>query len=160
MSPVRPQAEESDQNTRSKVVSSASVFVETLIFAFLVLRSRWQRSDVRRGAIGRIETRTVKGLACLRFFLSIALSVNPLRADRILANHRFAKIERDVIARGVFTSVSDLRRKLMTYIRAYAKRARPIRWTYTNPKRRIPLNESLGRPSSVPRTVSLSECSM
>jgi transposase len=49
----------------------------------------------------------------------------------------FAKIERDVIARGVFTSVSDLRRKLMRYIRAYAKRARPIRWTYTDVKRRI-----------------------
>jgi transposase len=52
----------------------------------------------------------------------------------------FAKIERDVIARGVFTSVSDLRRKLMRYIRAYAKRARPIRWTYTNPKKRITAN--------------------
>ena len=49
----------------------------------------------------------------------------------------FAKIEREVIARGVFTSVSDLRRKLMKYIRAYAKRARPIRWTYTDVKRRI-----------------------
>src|SRR5262245_15104395 len=31
----------------------------------------------------------------------------------------FAKIERDVIARGVFTSVSDLKRKLMRYIRHY-----------------------------------------
>jgi transposase len=49
----------------------------------------------------------------------------------------FAKIERDVIARGVFTSVADLRRKLMKYIRAYAKHARPIRWTYTDTKRRI-----------------------
>jgi transposase len=49
----------------------------------------------------------------------------------------FAKIERDVIARGVFTSVADLRRKLMKYIRTYAQRARPIRWTYTDPKRRI-----------------------
>ncbi len=49
----------------------------------------------------------------------------------------FAKIERDVIARGVFTSVGDLRRKIMHYIRAYAERARPIRWTYTDPKRRI-----------------------
>jgi len=49
----------------------------------------------------------------------------------------FAKIERDVIARGVFTSVADLRRKLMKYIRAYAKRARPIRWTYTDPQRRM-----------------------
>lgn len=33
----------------------------------------------------------------------------------------FAKIERDVIARGLFTSVPDLKRKLMRYIRHYAK---------------------------------------
>jgi transposase len=49
----------------------------------------------------------------------------------------FAKIERDVIARGVFTSVADLSRKLMKYIRASAHAARPIRWTYTDPKRRV-----------------------
>jgi transposase len=49
----------------------------------------------------------------------------------------FAKIERDVIARGVFTSTGDLRRKLMTYIRRYNKRARPIRWSYADPSRRI-----------------------
>src|SRR5712691_9422442 len=36
----------------------------------------------------------------------------------------FAKIERDVIARGVFTSVKDLARKLMRYIR----RPKPIKW--------------------------------
>src|SRR5687767_4511155 len=50
----------------------------------------------------------------------------------------FAKIERDVIARGVFTSVADLSRKLMKYIRVYAKSAKPFRWTYTDPSRRIP----------------------
>ena len=49
----------------------------------------------------------------------------------------FAKIERDVIARGVSTSVADLSRKLMRYIRLYAKSARPFRWTYTNVNRRI-----------------------
>ncbi|HEY7303844.1 MAG TPA: hypothetical protein VH601_07015, partial [Bryobacteraceae bacterium] len=49
----------------------------------------------------------------------------------------FAKIERDVIARGVFTSVSDLSRKLMNYIRASARSARPIRLSYTNIKRRV-----------------------
>ena len=49
----------------------------------------------------------------------------------------FAKIERDVIARGVFSSVTDLSRKLMKYIRAYAKSAKPFRWTYSDPKRRI-----------------------
>jgi transposase len=49
----------------------------------------------------------------------------------------FAKIERDVIARGVFTSTMDLRRKLMTYIRRYNRNARPIRWSYSDPSRRI-----------------------
>ena len=49
----------------------------------------------------------------------------------------FAKIERDVIARGVFTSVADLSRKLTRYIRAYAKTAKPFRWTYTDTSRRI-----------------------
>jgi hypothetical protein len=44
---------------------------------------------------------------------------------------------RDVIARGIFTSVTDLSRKLMKYIRVYAKSARPFRWTYTDPSRRI-----------------------
>lgn len=56
----------------------------------------------------------------------------------------FSKIERDVIARGVFTSVADLSRKLMKYIRAYEKSARPIRWTYTDPKRRISTKEVTG----------------
>ena len=37
----------------------------------------------------------------------------------------FAKIERDVIARGVFNSVADLRRKLMTYIRHYNDDPKP-----------------------------------
>ena len=49
----------------------------------------------------------------------------------------FSKIERDVIARGVFTSVADLARKLRKYIRAYTKSAKPFRWTYTDAKRRI-----------------------
>jgi transposase len=49
----------------------------------------------------------------------------------------FAKIERDVIARGIFTSVADLSRKLMKYIRAYAKSAKPFRWTYSDVRRRI-----------------------
>src|SRR6185437_16540547 len=63
----------------------------------------------------------------------------------------FAKIERDVIARGVFTSVSDLRRKLMKYIRAYAEHACPIRWTYTDVKKRITAKRITGttHPSSL-----------
>jgi len=49
----------------------------------------------------------------------------------------FAKIQRQVIARGVFRSLPDLRSKLLRYIRHYNKTATPIRWTYSNPKRRI-----------------------
>jgi len=49
----------------------------------------------------------------------------------------FSKIERDVTARGIFTSVTDLRRKLMRYIKHYNKPARPIRWAYADPSRRI-----------------------
>jgi transposase len=49
----------------------------------------------------------------------------------------FSKIERDVIARGVFTSVPDLRRKLMCYIRRYNDDAKPIKWAYRDPSIRI-----------------------
>jgi transposase len=49
----------------------------------------------------------------------------------------FAKIQRDVIDRGIFTSVADLSRKLMKYIRLYGKTAKPFRWTYTDVSRRI-----------------------
>ena len=49
----------------------------------------------------------------------------------------FSKIQRDVIARGVFTSVNDLARKLMRYIKHYNQKAKPIRWTYSSPKNRI-----------------------
>jgi transposase len=49
----------------------------------------------------------------------------------------FSKVQRDVIARGVFTSTADLARKLRRYINAYSKNAKPIRWRYDNPSRRI-----------------------
>jgi len=50
----------------------------------------------------------------------------------------FGRIEREVIARGVFTSVRDLARKLMRYIRAYSKTARPFNWKYSDVRRRVP----------------------
>jgi transposase len=54
----------------------------------------------------------------------------------------FAKIERDLIARGIFTSTADLRRKLMAYIRAHNTHCHPFVWTYTNPKHRIRVNSN------------------
>jgi transposase len=49
----------------------------------------------------------------------------------------FGKIERDVIFRGVFTSVADLKRKLMKYIRHCNKALRVVKWKYADPSRRI-----------------------
>lgn len=49
----------------------------------------------------------------------------------------FAKIQRDLLARGIFTSVADLARKIRKYIRAYTKVARPFRWSFSDPTRRI-----------------------
>ena len=49
----------------------------------------------------------------------------------------FAKIERDVIARGVFTSVKDLARKLMRYIRCYNNDPQPVKWKHSDASRRI-----------------------
>jgi hypothetical protein len=48
-----------------------------------------------------------------------------------------AKIERDILARGIFTSVSDLRRKIVRYIRRYDIVATPFQWSYADPTRRI-----------------------
>src|SRR6516165_5458519 len=42
----------------------------------------------------------------------------------------FAKIERDLIARGIFTSVRDLARKLIRYVRHYNQAPKPIKWMY------------------------------
>jgi hypothetical protein len=42
-----------------------------------------------------------------------------------------------VITRGVFTSVPDLKRKLMRYIRQYDNNAKPVKWKYFDTTRRI-----------------------
>jgi transposase len=49
----------------------------------------------------------------------------------------FAKIERDILARGIFTSVADLRRKILRYIRKHNADPKPFRWSYADPSRRI-----------------------
>jgi transposase len=49
----------------------------------------------------------------------------------------FSKIERDVIARGIFSSKGDLARKIRRYIDRYNRDAKPFRWTYADPARRI-----------------------
>lgn len=54
----------------------------------------------------------------------------------------FSKIERDLIARGIFTSVKDLAKKIMRYIRQYNRQAKPVKWTYKNSRNRITVSDS------------------
>lgn len=54
----------------------------------------------------------------------------------------FARIQRDVITRGIFTSIKDLDKKLMRYIRQYNKSATPLKWKYADPRRRIRCDSS------------------
>jgi transposase len=49
----------------------------------------------------------------------------------------FSKIQRAIIARGIFTSVKDLDRKIMGYIRSYNRTATPIKWSYKDASNRI-----------------------
>jgi transposase len=49
----------------------------------------------------------------------------------------FSKLQRDVIIRGIFTSVQDLARKILRYIRLYAKTAKPFKWKYNDVTKRI-----------------------
>lgn len=50
----------------------------------------------------------------------------------------FSKLQRDVIDRGIFTSVADLKRKILRYIRLYEKTAKPFQWKYSDVRKRIP----------------------
>lgn len=49
----------------------------------------------------------------------------------------FSKLKRDVLARGIFTSVADLERKILRFIREHNKVAQPYKWTYSDVSRRI-----------------------
>ena len=55
----------------------------------------------------------------------------------------FAKIQRDVIARGIFESVAELSRKIMRYIKTYNEDAKPVKWKYYDPTRRITTNSAV-----------------
>lgn len=54
----------------------------------------------------------------------------------------FSRIQRDVIARGVFTSTKDLDKKIMRYVRQYNRNAKPLKWKYSDPTNRIRCDSS------------------
>ena len=62
----------------------------------------------------------------------------PLRGYRFIAPvERVGQSESPKLSRGIFTSVKDLSRKLMRYIRHYNKKPKPIKWTYRDASKRI-----------------------
>lgn len=54
----------------------------------------------------------------------------------------FSKIKRDLLTRGIFTSVQDLDQKLMRYIRLYNQDPKPFKWSYRDPSHRINTSDS------------------
>jgi hypothetical protein len=72
--------------------------------------------------------------------------VNTFRKCLVTESSRtlVAKIERDLLARGIFTSLSDLARKIRRYITRYNEEPKPIRWTYRNPAHRVTPHASAG----------------
>jgi hypothetical protein len=46
-------------------------------------------------------------------------------------------MERGVIARGIFNSVANLKRKIMRYIRQYNLAPKPVKWVYRDPAHRV-----------------------
>lgn len=84
--------------------------------------------------------KTSKVQAFLEQYLNVHLHVTPTYSSRLnQVEIWFGRIEREVIARGVFTSLRDLARKLMRYIRAYSKAAHPFTWKHSDVRRRVPI---------------------
>ena len=67
----------------------------------------------------------------------------------------FTRIQRDVITRGVFTSIKDLDKKLMRYIGQYNKDPKPLKWTFADPSRRIRFFGFSGLVASMSRVVCI-----
>jgi transposase len=103
----------------------------------LVVKTRWAREiHIILDNLSAHKTERVR--AFLQTHPKVKLHFTPTYSSWLnQVEIWFSKIQRDVIARGIFTSVADLKKKLMRYIKSYAKIAKPIRWTYSDVKRRI-----------------------
>ena len=86
------------------------------------------------------EPGDLRGVGNVTFSITCSPDVQSDFARGVALLHSFFYEE----ARRVFTSVADLARKLRKYIRAYARFAKPFRWTYSDQKRRIRTYEITG----------------
>jgi transposase len=82
--------------------------------------------------------KTAKVVAFLEAHPNVQLHYTPTYASWLnQVELWFAKLKRDLLTRGIFTSVTDLARKLRRFITKYNERAKPVRWAYVDPSRRI-----------------------
>ena len=82
--------------------------------------------------------KTAKVMAFLDAHPNVQLHYTPTYASWLnQVELWFAKVKRDLLTRGIFTSVTDLARKLRRFITKYNERAKPVRWAYVDPSRRI-----------------------
>jgi transposase len=87
--------------------------------------------------------KTDKVQAVLAEHSNVAINYTPTYSSWLSqVENWFARIQRDVIKRGVFTSTRDLDKKLIRYIRQYNKNAQALKWKYNNPAYRIRCNSS------------------
>jgi transposase len=107
-------------------------------FLSAVVASRPKQEEVHIIADNLSAHKTARVKEFLRLHPNVHLHYTPTYSSWLNQIEIWlSKIERDLIARGVFTSTSDLSRKLMRYIREYNKTAAPIKWKYTDVTRRI-----------------------
>jgi hypothetical protein len=87
-----------------------------------------------------IASRTVfvRALTLLLTVACAATAVGQPAVRAILQPIGDRKLQREVIDRGMFTSVADLKRTILRYIRLYQKTAKPFRWKYSDVTKRIP----------------------
>ncbi|WP_396222501.1 transposase [Gemmatimonas sp.] len=57
-----------------------------------------------------------------------------------------ARTERDCLARGIFTSTTDLTRKLLRHIKLHHETCQPFVWRYRDPTRRMPATRTSNTP--------------
>jgi transposase len=81
--------------------------------------------------------KTAKVMAFLEAHPNVDLHYTPTYASWLnQVELWFGKIERELLARGIFRSLPDLARKIRRYITQYNKDPKPIRWIYADPSRR------------------------
>ena len=111
---------------------------EFVSFLDQIVASQRRHREIHIIADNLSAHKTAKVMAFLEAHPNVALHYTPTYASWLnQVELWFAKVKRDLLGRGIFTSVTDLARKLRRFITKYNERAKPVRWAYADPSRRI-----------------------